>query len=172
MPPADTRRVRLHLHTLRRSSRTVCACTFYLVFKEPDFTTLPTSYISFGGTHLSYGCDPVLSSPLSPLRRFFIDAPTVAGFSHAPTLTIADELGRALQCDLGVLRAEGSVVRLCAHRALSERRVTLGPTTICPDSGSVNRSNRLAFQLGRPRCRASFVRDRLMTIQAARGGVN
>jgi hypothetical protein len=68
-PPADTRRVRLRASQLRLSASSgkpalrrdwldsrrrlasVCACTFYLVFKEPEFlTVLPCSNISFRRT--------------------------------------------------------------------------------------------------------------------------
>jgi hypothetical protein len=169
MPPADTRRA----FTGAPCGAPANKCLHVLSsFQRTGFHDAPHQLYFLRGNPPILRMRPCPVKPPEPASRFFIDAPTVARFSHAPALTIADELCRALQCDLGVLRAEGSVVRLRAHRASSERRVTLGPTTICPDSGSVNRSNRLAFQLGRPRCRASFVRDRLTTIQAARGGVN
>ena len=84
MPPADTRRVvPTPPHTLRRAaSSRHCACTFYLVFKEPATwwfapspfgpfaTTFPISFISFRGTLQSYGAFTFSSTLFSLQRRF------------------------------------------------------------------------------------------------------
>ena len=84
MPPADTRRVvPTPPHTLRRAaSSRHCACTFYLVFKEPAIwwfapspfgpfaTTFPISFISFRGTLQSYGAFTFSSTLFSLQRRF------------------------------------------------------------------------------------------------------
>jgi len=84
MPPADTRRVvPTPPHALRRAaSSRHCACTFYLVFKEPATwwfasspfglfaTTFPISFISLRGTLQSYRALALPSTLFSLQRRF------------------------------------------------------------------------------------------------------
>ena len=85
MPPADTRRVvPTPPHALRRAaSSRHCACTFYLVFKEPAAwwfapspfgpaaTTFPASFISLRGTLQSYRAFTFPSTLFSLQHRFF-----------------------------------------------------------------------------------------------------
>ena len=78
-----------------------CACTFYLVFKEPEFlATFPVSFISFRGTFLSYGWHPLLSTPPARIVDFFL-APAVGAASAMRRRVIAPDEVRALRCDLG-----------------------------------------------------------------------
>jgi len=122
MPPADTRRVvPTPPHALRRAaSSRHCACTFYLVFKEPATwwfapsplgpfaTTFPISFISFRGTLQSYGAFTFSSTLFSLQRRFFGRGAFESATPRAGKVsTVSGGFARS-RCDLGV-RAEGSV---------------------------------------------------------------
>ena len=121
MPPADTRRVvPTPPHALRRAaSSRHCACTFYLVFKEPATswfapspfgpvaTTFPASFISLRGTLQSYRALALPSTFFSLQRRFFRGAFESATPRAGKVSTVSGGFARS-RCDLGV-RAEGSV---------------------------------------------------------------
>jgi hypothetical protein len=132
MPPADTRRVvPTPPHALRRSaSSRHCACTFYLVFKEPAtwwfassplgpaVTTFPISFISFGGTLQSYRAVTFPSTLFSLQRRFFRGAFESAAPHAGKGSTVSGGFARS-GCGLEV-RAEGSV-STPRYRASPER---------------------------------------------------
>ena len=68
-PPADTRRVvSISPRALQRATRRdVCACTFYLVFKEPTCPRSPSAFLSsgepFNPTSDPYTCQRFCNGP-------------------------------------------------------------------------------------------------------------
>jgi hypothetical protein len=116
------------------TTRSVCACTFYLVFKEPAcgpppgcdqrrLRTPPVRFISFRGTFLSYRPFTGLSTPSTGHRIFFQPSRAAA---IAP-----DELAKRAVA-VGNGRPEGVSAGKC------RRRVTLGPLNIRGARGPVN----------------------------------
>jgi hypothetical protein len=136
MPPADTRRVvPTPPHALRRSaSSRHCACTFYLVFKEPATwwfalspfgpfaTTFPTSFISLRGTLQSYRAFTFPSTLFSLQRRFFRGAferphRMQAKFSPCPVALRAR--GATWECELEeVFRLRADALRRNESRSV------------------------------------------------------
>ena len=161
MPPADTRRVvPTPPHALRRSaSSRHCACTFYLVFKEPA-TWCSRPHLSAGRDHVPHqlyfleGNLAILQSVHLSVNSFLVARRfSSRRFREGHTRmagkvsTVSGGFARS-RCDLGV-RAGGSV-STSRSRASSER-VTLGPTNIRGPSGTVNTGNRPNCQLVKTR---------------------